>query len=138
MRIFLDTNIVIDFLTSRVAQSSDAERLFQLSNFNDIELVVTDLTIVNVVYVCKKVFPLQTIYEKISLLSDVITVIGIGSQAINSALELRSKDFEDAVQYFAARNYSCDYLVTRNQKDFVFSSIPVCSASQMLDLLTEG
>ena len=111
MRIFLDTNIVIDFLTNRVAQSSDAERLFQLSNFNDIELVVTDLTIVNVVYVCKKVFPLQTIYEKISLLSDVITVIGIGSQAINSA---------------------------RNQKDFVFSSIPVCSARQMLDLLTES
>ena len=137
MRIFIDTNIVIDYLTNRVEESPDAERLFQLSNFANVELVITDLTIVNIAYICRKVFSLNTIYDKLKLLSDIVTIIPIGERAIRLAIEARTKDFEDAVQYYAARDYSCDFLITRNSKDYIYSSIPVLTAKQIVERLVK-
>ena len=41
-------------------------------------------------------------------------------------------DLEDGVQYYAAKNSSCDYIVTYNQKDFFFSQLEVLLPEEML------
>ena len=39
-------------------------------------------------------------------------------------------DFEDAVQYYAARQADADYIITRNKKDFSFSEIEVLTSEE--------
>ncbi len=52
---------------------------------------------------------------------------------IRRALELNSSDIEDALQYQTAIDANCDCIITRNEKDFTFSTIPVMSATAYLN-----
>ena len=44
-------------------------------------------------------------------------------------------DFEDNIQIHAAQKNSCDYIITRNIKDYKHSAIPVLTAEQFLETL---
>lgn len=55
-----------------------------------------------------------------------------GPSVIDQAIALKSKDFEDAVQYYVARKVNVDYIITRNKKDFPFSEIEVLAPSEFL------
>ena len=54
MKLFIDTNIVLDLLQYREPWVHDTIVLFQLAKEKEIELIVTDLTFVNVVYIAGK------------------------------------------------------------------------------------
>lgn len=54
MKVFIDTNIMIDFLENRQPFAEDAIRIFELSALTQIELYVSDLTIANVRYITHK------------------------------------------------------------------------------------
>ena len=47
MRLFLDTNILIDFVSARQPFSEAAAVLFQLADDGEVALVLSDLSIVN-------------------------------------------------------------------------------------------
>ena len=42
--------------------------------------------------------------------------MGVGEDAVNKALHLRLKDFEDALQYYAAKQANPNYIITRKKK----------------------
>ena len=56
MKLFLDTNIVLDLLQNREPWVNDTLVLFQLAKDKELELIVSDLTFVNVVYIAGKDF----------------------------------------------------------------------------------
>lgn len=49
-------------------------------------------------------------------------------------MALSAKDFEDALQYAVAIGSDCEMIITRNQKDFQFSTVPVMSAAEFMAL----
>ncbi len=51
------------------------------------------------------------------------------------ALKSGIDDFEDAVQYYAAKSAHVDFIITRNIKDYKESTIPVLTAEQFLRTL---
>ena len=61
-----------------------------------------------------------------------VHVIIVGQDCVDATLRLRPKDFEDALQYFAAKQANADYIITRNKKDFGFSDIPVLEPGEFL------
>lgn len=48
------------------------------------------------------------------------------------AIRLRAKDFEDALQYYTAKENGVDCIITRNKKDFYFSDFPVYTPEEFL------
>lgn len=48
-------------------------------------------------------------------------------------MSLRAKDFEDAMQYFSAKEIGADCIVTRNVKDFDFAEIEVLTPHEFLE-----
>ena len=48
------------------------------------------------------------------------------------ALNSEFKDFEDAIQYYAALESDIDIIITRNLKDFKKSDIPVMTGLQFI------
>lgn len=132
MKLFLDTNVVVDFVVCREPFAASAIQIFQLAENNDHQLYISDLSFVNVAYVIRKGLSYDLLYKTLGKLRSYLHVANVGSQAIDAALQLKSKDFEDAVQYYSAKQIAANCIITRNKKDFSFSDIPVWTPEEFL------
>ena len=132
-RLFLDTNIVLDFLQKREPYFEDAKSVFALSLGKEFRLYVSDITFSNIAFICRKSYDPQKLHNLFTLLRKFVEVVGADNGVIDMAISLKAKDFEDAVQYCSAMKAKADFILTRNPKDFPFSLLPVCSASEFLN-----
>ena len=130
-RIFLDTNVLLDFVLSREGEQ-DAMDIFQMGEDNEIELVVSFLTMANVAYVARKHRTRDELYEYLRELSSLFRILPMDQSQYLEALNTIVSDFEDMLQYVCARKYKCNVIITRNIKDFPFSDILVLSPKQFL------
>lgn len=134
LKVFVDTNIFLDFIEKRPVGVKEAIAIFKLAAQNDIQLFVSDLTIANVKYCTRKAIPLSEFYRVIRLCRELFTIVPIGEQAIDQALAIEPKDFEDALQYFSAERAGVDCLVTRNISDFdLASTVEILEPKVFLD-----
>ena len=133
MKLFIDTNIVLDLLQYREPWIHDTIVLFQLATEKKVELIVTDLTIVNVVYVAGKNFDKKKLYETLLDFKKLVSVVSIGDECIEQALKSDSTDFEDATQYYAAKREQVDYILTRDINGFKTSEIPIMNVTEFLN-----
>lgn len=131
-KVFLDTNVILDYYLDRQGFSDDAEAILAYGYNQKCLLYVSALTYANVAYVAKKKFPGNAIYSVLNSVSEFALVSEIDADVVKSAIDLRTKDFEDALQYFSAKTFSADYIITRNVKDFQFSELPVLSPQEFL------
>ena len=63
MRVFLDTNVFLDYIQQRPQGWKEAEVIFFLAINGDITLLLSDLTIANVRYITRKDIPLAQFYD---------------------------------------------------------------------------
>ena len=133
MKVFIDTNILIDILCKREPFVDDALTLFDWAIDGKIDMIVSDLTIANVKYITRKELSTEKFYEVILAFRPVITIVPIGEWAVDKALALKADDFEDALQYFSAAQATADCLVTRNIKDYGFAKMKVCTPHDFID-----
>lgn len=132
MKLFLDTNIVLDYVENRKPFVDDALALFQMS-YDDIhQLYVSDLTFTNIAYIARKRMNLDQLYEIFEVLCAFLHITGIGGQAVRKAVQMKEKDFEDVLQYLSAKQAVADCIITRNKKDFYFSDIPVYTPEEFI------
>lgn len=120
MKVFIDTNVFLDYIQQRPEGWKEAETIFFLAIHGDIELLVTDLTVANMRYITRKNTALQQFYAVMKGLRPYYHIIPIGSTVVDKAYQIESKDFEDALQYYAAEQAEVDCVITRNLKDFDF------------------
>ena len=131
-KIFLDTNVALDFLQNRHPFVIAANEIFKRSLRGQTELYVSALTICNVAYVIRKTAS-SHVKQILTELEPLVKVLPIDSNIINSALASPFKDFEDAVQYNCAlqmKNIST--IITRNESDFIHSKIRILSPEKYL------
>ena len=133
MKLFTDTNVVLDLLQYREPWIDDTLVLFQLAKDREVELIVSDLTFVNVVYIAGKNFDKQKLRETLIGLKKLVTVIPMCNTCIDQALSDDFNDFEDAVQYYAAKREQVDFILSRDEKGFKKSDISVLNVSEFLN-----
>lgn len=133
MKLFIDTNVVLDLLQYREPWVHDTLVLFQLAKEKRVELIVTDLTFVNVVYIAGKNVDKKKLNETLIGLKKYLTIVPIGDACIEQALSGDYADFEDAVQCFAAKREKVDYILSRDEKGFYMSEIPVINVTEFLN-----
>ncbi len=123
MRILLDTNIVVDFLTKRQPWYQDTVRLFDLMARGAFEGYVSAHAITTVDYLARK--QIKESSARRALLLSLLTHVKVGTierATIDAALVSPIQDFEDAVAWAVASNLDCDFILTRDQRDFGESS----------------
>lgn len=129
-KIFLDTNFIFDYLI-REDYASDAEKILKWGWENGLDFYISYLTIANFAYILRKEEPASR-REKIKFLTEVFKIIPGNDNQINSSLEVDCRDFEDALQYFSAISAECDCIITRNTRDFEFSTLPTLTPKEFL------
>jgi predicted nucleic acid-binding protein len=130
---FLDTNIVIDFLTDRKPFSSLAGKLFDYSEKGEVKLYLSAVSYSNIYYVVRKVSSHKETIKILSRLEEMTEIIDTTSSTIKNAIDSEFKDFEDALQYYSAKlNTNINGIVTRNGGDFKHSTISILTPGEAI------
>ncbi len=134
--IFIDTNVIIDFLSDRKPFSEDAAILFQLAKEKKINVYVAAISFNNTYYILRQVTSHIRALKLIDEFEEYVYVQETNRDILKKALRSDFNDFEDAIQYYSAIQLGeIDILTTRNLKDFKKSEIPVLSPSTTVKIL---
>ncbi len=131
-RLLVDTNIVIDLLSKREDFYKEAQELFTLADNNEVQLIVSALTFANTHYLLSKSNKLDDARKILIRFKSLVEVSALSDKIIELALVSDFKDFEDAIQYHTALENNAIMIITRNQKDFKNSKLPVMTAREYL------
>lgn len=133
MNVFLDSNVLFDALFAREPFDEDAWQILNLGSEGKINLSISTLTVVNAVYTAKKYqVPVSDVKASVLAMHEFISFIDLSEDNIVKQLETEWKDFEDAVQHRCATDDFSDVIITRNEKDFKKSTIPVMNPKEFL------
>ena len=132
MRVFLDTNVILDLIQRRVGYD-DAALIMQKSENGEYSLYTSSLSMVNIAYILRKYYRGESLYHLLEELGDIIGVITVSSEAYHKALQSRALDFEEAIQLFSAIESDMDCIVTRNVQDFIFDKLPIYTPFDFLN-----
>ena len=95
-------------------------------------------SVTNAFYILRKEFTLDERRKNLKDLFTILTVVGIDKNKLLSALDnLGFDDVEDCLQMECAKDFSADYIVTRNIKDFENSSVKPILPEDFLKLINE-
>ncbi len=102
MRLFLDTNILIDLLADRKPFSNWAYQIFNDHKKGKWTLFASSISIVTTYYIIEKQRGNTEAKEAIQLLLNRLEIEGIGKKALLRGVKADFKDYEDAVQHECA------------------------------------
>ena len=131
--LFIDTDVIIDFLIDRKPHSREAAIIFTLIEQKKIKGYASSLTFSNLYYVLRKVESHNKVIDKLDSISKLLTILKVDQQTIKDAIASGFQDFEDSIQYNCAFDHKkIDVLITRNTKDYKNSEIPVMTPADYL------
>ncbi|MEO8567567.1 MAG: PIN domain-containing protein, partial [Ginsengibacter sp.] len=130
-KLFLDTNIIIDYVQERNNELDAIKEIIHLAELEKIELFISESVITTSFYLLQK----QKI-DALSVLRELCKTIGVvpfSKDILYYPVE-KYKDTEDGLLYFLASKAKMNYFITRNVKDFtfLFPSLPVLSPTNFL------
>lgn len=137
MNVFLDTNVVIDFMGERDGFFDDASAIFSMIVDGSIHASVSSLTIINCAYILKKAFGSDVMLEKLDQLCQILDIMPIAKEQVQNAICLKPYDYEDAVQYLSALPYHPDMVITRDKKGFNDLDILVMTPAEFIQKAKE-
>jgi predicted nucleic acid-binding protein len=131
--LFIDTDVIIDFLIDRKPFSREAAIIFTLIEQKKLKGFSSSLTFSNLYYVLRKIESHNKVISKLDCLSKMVGILKVEELTIKNALASGFPDFEDSIQYFSAvDSKKIDVIITRNIRDFKKSEIPVMTPGDFL------
>jgi predicted nucleic acid-binding protein len=135
LRLFFDTNVVLDLLldwepfSTRVAVVLSAVERGELSGF----LCATTVTTVH--YLASKVVGAKKAKRELGKLLTLFEIAPVTRAVLEAALQSKFPDFEDAVLHEAALHVGVDGIVTRDIRGFKRATVSVYSADELIRVL---
>ena len=135
MRAIVDTNVVLDVLLEREPFVNPAVEVFRLAEESRIVAFICATTVTTIDYLLVKSLQKPKAREALHRLISLFEIATVNRPVIERALVSKILDFEDAVLNEAAQMAGADFVITRNTKDFVGSTLKVCDPNEFLALL---
>ena len=130
---FLDTNVLLDFLARREPFGAVAAQLVEASAQKRVTLYVSSLSFSHIDYTLRKSITAPERLYRMAQLSGLVEIAPVDRAVIEAALASGFADFEDAIQYDAARAIpAIEAIVTRDPRGFATGQLPVLSPTEAL------
>lgn len=131
--ILIDSDVILDFFFDRKPFSDNSAIILSQCESNKINGYITPVICSNIYYLLRKNSRHEKVIEKISQLLTFIDVLQMDKGVITEALNSNFKDFEDALQNFAAiKTGDIEVIVTRNIKDYSKSKLGVMTPEEFI------
>ncbi|MFA6261731.1 MAG: PIN domain-containing protein [Bacteroidia bacterium] len=130
--LFLDTDIILDFLGNRKPFSKFAAQIFIGTHQAKFRLYTSSNSVTTTYYILCKNVDDKKARILITDLLDYVQVIPVTEKILKHALNSEFSDFEDAVQHHSALTVDkIKFIITRNLRDYKKSKIKAISPEQL-------
>ena len=133
MNALIDTCVVVDFLQQRNPFADEAKAIFQAAACGQFSGYITAKSATDIYYLIHRCTHSDT--DTRSKLNSLLSIVGLLDSAaadVFRALFSEVTDFEDAVMIETATRSHVDCIITRNEKDYRKSSVPVFNPTEFL------
>lgn len=138
MKVFLDTNIILDFYDESRGHYMPSAIVFDLAVKGKIQLSVCSQSFITAFYLLRKVYDKDTLYKSMKSLFKLCQVSSVDRAVIEKALSRERHDFEDTVQYFSCKTIDADIILTRDKNGFKEFDIHHITAEEFLNEYLES
>lgn len=133
MRVFLDTNILLDIIEDRESFVDASMGVLEVAERAGMNLYIAWHGLATIYFIIRRSRTEVATMEEIDRILAWTEVAPVNEFSAARARGLGFGDFEDAMQCACAENCLADFVVTRNTKDFGKSTIPAISPIEFLD-----
>ena len=137
MKIFLDTNVLLDVFQERQPYYDCSAQIWSLSENRTLEAFISAISFNNIFYIMRKHSGKENAQRAMEILDANFSMIPMDKEVMHKAIISQFPDFEDAIQLYSALSAKADCIVTRDIKDFAQNLIPVLSPQMFLAQLIE-
>jgi len=130
--IFLDTNVVLDFILKRKGFAQEAARIFDLGERKKLRLSLSSLSMNNIDYIVSKIESKKKSRQIVLKLLPLVDVFKVDRSTIEKAALSNFIDFENAIQNYCAEEGGVNNIITRNLKDFRKSELSIQTPKEFL------
>nr|WP_318706751.1 PIN domain-containing protein [uncultured Treponema sp.] len=136
MEVLIDTNIILDWFLKRDQFYENSKAVLNKCWFGNIKSFITIHSLCDIYYMVGNKFPLE---EKKKLIQFLLNRSEIIEENYNSVKAFIDYDFydelEDCLQIQSAQNLRLNYIITRNIKDFRYSTVQAVTPEQFLEMI---
>ncbi len=132
IKVFLDTDVLMDFLTKRSPFELDSMKIMEYGNRQEIEINISSLCLSNINYLLSRLENKEKAREKVKLLLGLVNVLSVDRKIVEKAAYSEFKDFEDGIQNYCAESNGIRVLITRNTKDYQKSNIAIQTSKEFV------
>lgn len=135
MKILFDTNVVLDVMLLRKPFFESSALVLAEVERKNIEGFVCSTTITTIHYLVEKSKGRKETLSQIKNLLKIFQVTQVDKSCLESALNSKIVDYDDAVLEESASRERIDGIVTRNEKDFKQSKLYIYNPEELLKIL---
>lgn len=136
MRIMCDTNIVLDVLMDRDPFAESSSRVLYMCEEQKAEGFVSASAVTDIFYLVRKhTHSVKQAYFAIGRLLSIVKAASVTHDDVLTAFQRQAKDFEDSLVAVCAESASCDYIVTRNKRDFAEFGVRALTPEEFLEVV---
>lgn len=129
MRILLDANILVSVLNKEYPLFTYSSRLLSLIDSKEFQVYTSPLCLAIAFYFAEKKHATRVAKSKMDLLASKIAIANNTGEVVRKTTgNKRIADFEDGLQYYAAKEVACQCIVTEYEDDFFFADMEVLNS----------
>lgn len=126
LRLFLDANILVSVLNKEYPLFTYSSRILSLASHPKFKVYTSPLCLAIAFYFAEKKHGTALAKQKIDRLCQHIEIAPNSIDGVKQALMNKHiNDFEDGLEYYAAKEAKCTCIITEDTSDFYFSEIEV-------------
>ncbi|MDI9550758.1 MAG: PIN domain-containing protein [Bacteroidales bacterium] len=116
MKIFLDTNAVLDFMIPTRKDHAAMKTILGISKYNKLEMLTSAMSLATSAYVLRD--EPDYFLETTKIFRRYVGIADMPDYVVDEALKMGHSDFEDALQLVCSATECCDIIITRDKQHF--------------------
>ena len=134
MKLYFDTNVLIDAFTNRDKESEFSTFCFRLVQRDLAKGYINAKQLSDIFYVMNKCLGKEEALDCIDIISSLFVVVPFTKNSLTNEHAKKFNDLEDGSIDNSAKEFCCDYLLTRNTKHFSNSDNKVLTPKEFVNI----
>ena len=136
MEVLIDSNIILDWFLKRDQFYENSKAVLNKCWFGNIKSFITIHSLCDIYYLVGNKFPLEEKKKLIQFLLNRSEIIEENYNGVKAFIDYDFyDDLEDCLQIQSAQNLRLNYIITRNIKDFRYSTAQAVTPEQFLEMI---
>ena len=133
MRLMIDTNILLDVLVKREPFYEASREVLRLCEEKKVQGFLSASAATDIFYLVRRhLHSTNSAYKCLGYVLDILKVLTVTNEDVINAYTKKAHDFEDCLLAVCAASNKCDYIITRNKRDFEEFNIETFSPEELL------